>query len=272
MSVKVNAMSMKINSGILLGRVKREAPLVHHLTNWVTISDCAQAVKSLGASPIMAHALEEVGDIAGISSALVLNIGTLTTEFVEAMHIAIRVAHKRKIPVVLDICGAGATRFRNKKCRELINTASIDIIKGNVSEVASLSDKNVRTKGVDSTEVTSDIQELALKSAANNKCVVVVTAAEDIVTDGRVLLKVNNGDKIMSSVVGTGCMAASIIGTFAAVEKDLIKASTAGLVCFEVASEIAAAKSKGPGSFKEALFDALYLVTPKALNKRQRIT
>lgn len=265
-------MPIKVDLGILLSRVRREAPVVHHLTNWVTVNDCAQAVKSLGASPIMAHAPEEVEEVVGISSSLVLNIGTLSKDFVGAMFIAARAANKRGIPVVLDVCGAGATKLRNKSCRELIATSRIDIIKGNASEIAFLSGENIKPKGVDSVGISADIQRLALRLAAENKCVVVSTGEVDTVTDGKASIKVMNGDKIMSSVVGTGCIAASVIGTFAAIENDLVKASVAGLVCFEVASEIAAGKSRGPGSFKWRLFDELYLLNTKTLNRKQRVS
>ena len=110
--------------------------MVHHLTNWVTIYDCAQVVKTLGASPVMAHAVEEVAEMTQIASALVLNIGTLTVDFVEAMKVAARSANKKGIPVILDVCGAGATGLRDRKCLELLNDARIDVVKGNASEVA----------------------------------------------------------------------------------------------------------------------------------------
>src|SRR3990172_4268309 len=106
-----------------LEAVREKQPLVHHLTNWVTIYDCAQVVKSFGASPVMAHAQEEVADMAGLASALVLNIGTLTAGFVESMKKAAKAANKRNIPIVLDVCGAGATPFRNKKSFELLDAA-----------------------------------------------------------------------------------------------------------------------------------------------------
>ncbi|HYG34404.1 MAG TPA: hydroxyethylthiazole kinase, partial [Clostridia bacterium] len=115
----------------LLERVRVQKPVVHHLTNWVTIYDCAQIVKSLGASPVMAHAPEEVAEMAQIASALVLNIGTLTVDFVTAMKAAALSANQKAIPVVLDLCGAGATRLRDRACLELLDTVRIDIIKGN---------------------------------------------------------------------------------------------------------------------------------------------
>ncbi|MBU1006034.1 MAG: hydroxyethylthiazole kinase, partial [Candidatus Omnitrophica bacterium] len=137
----------------ILEKVREEKPLVHHLTNWVTIYDCANIVKVFGGAPVMAHAPEEAADMAELSSALVLNIGTLTSDFIESMKIAAKAANKKGIPVTLDICGAGATKFRDEKCFELLKDAKIDIIKGNASEVARIAGEDVRTKGVDSSKV-----------------------------------------------------------------------------------------------------------------------
>ena len=131
-----------------LEAVREKNPVVHHLTNWVTIYDCAQVVKSFGASPVMAHAAEEVADMTGLASALVLNIGTLTTDFIESMKIAARAANTRNIPVVLDVCGAGATPFRDRKCLELLDDAHISIIKGNSSEIARIAGLDVCTRGL----------------------------------------------------------------------------------------------------------------------------
>src|SRR3989339_2245627 len=137
----------------ILQKVRSQKPVVHHLTNWVTIYDCANVVKVFGASPVMAHAPQEAAEMASIASALVLNIGTLTVDFIESMKIAAKSANKKGIPVVLDVCGAGATNLRNKKCYELLDSVKINIIKGNASEVARIAGENVNTKGVDATKV-----------------------------------------------------------------------------------------------------------------------
>src|SRR5512136_1498627 len=168
----------------LLERVRQQRPLVHHLTNWVTIYDCAQVLKTLGASPVMAHAREEAAVMAQIASAVVLNIGTLTVDLVEAMKLAARSANQKGIPVVLDACGAGATALRDRKCQELLNEARIDVIKGNASEVARVGGESVRTRGVDATEVHADLAQLAEKLADQRQATVVVTGKVDIATDG----------------------------------------------------------------------------------------
>ncbi len=255
----------------LLEKVRQQKPVVHHLTNWVTIYDCAQVVKTLGASPVMAHADEEVAEMAQIASAVVLNIGTLTPQFVEAMKTAARSANKKGIPVVLDVCGAGATRLRDQKCLELLNEVGISVIKGNASEIARIAGESVQTKGVDAAEVQADLAELAQALARSRKATVVVTGREDIVTDGRRIFRITNGHPIMTSVVGTGCMAGSVIGTFAAVEGDLALAAACGLVCYEIAAEQAAGDCSGPASFKEKLFDCLYALDSEALHIMQKV-
>ncbi len=255
----------------ILEKVRNKRPIIHHLTNWVTIYDCANVVKVLGASPVMAHAPEEVAEMAGIASALVLNIGTLTPDFVESMKLAAKAANKKGIPIVLDVCGCGATGLRDKKTRELLDEVRIDIIKGNASEIARVGGLAATTKGVDAGEVKGDLTVLARRIAQERSCTVVITGKEDIVTDGKKICVVKNGDAMMASIVGTGCMASSVIGTFAAIEKDFAYAAAAGLACFEIAAEIAAATSNGPGTFKEKLFDELFHLNKMIVEKRQRI-
>lgn len=262
---------MKNIASDCLERVRKEKPLIHHLTNWVTIYDCANIVKVFGASPVMAHAGEEVAEMAGIASALVLNIGTLTTDFVEAMILAAKSANKKGIPVVLDVCGAGATKFRDEKCFEILDKVRVSIIKGNSSEIARIAGESVSTRGVDASSVEKNLLEIARDLAAKRNCTVVITGKEDIVADEKRTVIVKNGHGMMANIVGTGCMATSVIGTFAAVEKDYVAASIAGLVCYEVAAELAAAKAEGPGSFKERLFDAVYNLDGETVERMQRI-
>lgn len=262
---------IKIDAYALLEKIRANKPVVHHLTNWVTIYDCANIVKILGASPVMAHAKEEVAQMAKIASSLVLNIGTLTVDFVEAMKLAAKSANQKGIPVILDVCGAGATELRNNKSFELLDQVKIDIIKGNASEIARVSGEEVTTRGVDAVRVNKNMIEVAKKLARKRKCTVVVTGKEDIVTDGKKVYLIKNGHPMMANIVGTGCMAASVIGAFCAVQKDLVLASTAGLVCFEVACECAVKKSRGPGTFKEQLYDCLYHLDKQTIDAMQKV-
>jgi hydroxyethylthiazole kinase len=255
----------------LLDRVRQQKPVVHHLTNWVTIYDCAQVVKTLGASPVMAHAREEAAEMAQIASALVLNIGTLTVDLVEAMKLAAQSANQKGIPVILDVCGAGATALRDQKCLELLNEVKVDVIKGNASEVARIAGESVKTRGVDATEIGGDLILLAQKLADQRKATVVITGKVDIATNGKKTYLVKNGHLMMTHVVGTGCMATSVIGAFAAVEPDLSLAAACGLACYEIAAELAAEKASGPASFKERLFDCLYTLDRETVDRMQRI-
>ena len=255
----------------LLVRVRQQKPVVHHLTNWVTIYDCAQVVKTLGASPVMAHAQEEAAEMTQIASALVLNIGTLTVDLVEAMKLAARSANQKGIPVILDVCGAGATTLRDQKCLELFNEVKVDVIKGNASEVARIAGESVKTRGVDATEVGGDLVLLAQKLADQRKATVVITGKVDIATNGKETYLVRNGHPMMTQVVGTGCMATSVIGAFAAVEPDLSLAAACALACYEIAAELAAEKASGPALFKERLFDCLYSLKRETVNRMQRI-
>lgn len=255
----------------ILDRVRQVKPVVHHMTNWVTIYDCAHIVKVLGGSPVMAHAPEEAAEMTLIAGSLVLNIGTLTTGMIEAMKISARTANEKGTPVVLDACGAGATSFRDRKSFELLQAAHIDILKGNASEIARLCGEAIRTKGVDASKVSRDMRVLAGQFAGRYKCVVVVTGPEDIVTDGSTGYLVKNGHPMMADIVGTGCMAASVIGAFAAVEKDLLKAAAAGLSCFGIAAQVAAKTAKGPGTFKEKFFDSAYHLNKKTVCRLQKI-
>ena len=239
------------------------------MTNWVTIYDCAQVVKSLGASPVMAHALEEAAEMTGIASALVLNIGTLTPDLVEAMKVAAAAANQRRIPVILDACGAGATRLRDDKALELLHTVHIDILKGNASEIARVAGQNVRTRGVDAAEVQQALAPLATELARQRKLTVVITGPVDVISNSAEVCLVRNGHPLMRQVVGTGCMAASVIGAFAAVEPDHVRAAASALVCYGIAAELAAAKTDAPMAFKLQLLDSLYLLGRSDVETRQ---
>jgi hydroxyethylthiazole kinase len=169
------------------------------------------------------------------------------------------------------VCGAGATKLRDDKCGEIIRETHIDIIKGNASEIARIAGHNVRTKGVDASEVAGNLIDIAGELARQKKCTVVITGKEDIVSDATKVLIIKNGHPLMTSVVGTGCMATSVIGTFAAVEKDYARAAAAGLACYEIAAELAAEQAGGPGSFKELLFDKIYALDALSVDRMQKI-
>jgi hydroxyethylthiazole kinase len=244
-----------------LKTIRETKPLVHHITNWVTIYDCANMTRALGALPVMAHAPEECADMTGISSALVLNIGTLTTELIDAMIISAKAANMKKIPVVFDAVGVGATKFRDDMAAKILESVRVDIIKGNYSEIAKLAGEDAQTNGVEATSIDADPIQVAKKYAASMSCTVVMTGAEDIVSDGKNTFVVKNGHEQMGSLVGTGCMAASVIASFAAVNSDHCDAAKDALCYFGIAGEIAGNRSNGPGSFKQNFYDEVFNLT-----------
>ncbi len=255
----------------LLARVRAEKPLIHQITNWVTIGECAAMTRAFGALPVMAHAQEEAADMAGIASALVLNIGTLTVDLVDAMLSAARRANERRIPVVLDAVGVGATTLRNEKAAQLLETARIDIIKGNISEIACLAGEEARTHGVEATEVALKAGDVAKSFALKRNAVVVITGVVDTVSDGRRTYLIHNGHELMGKVVGTGCMIGPVIAAFAAVEPDHAAACAAALACYGIAGELAAATSRGPGSFKVHFEDEASFLDKRTVERMARI-
>jgi hydroxyethylthiazole kinase len=173
--------------------------------------------------------------------------------------------------VVLDAVGVGATRLRDLKASEILDTVRIDVIKGNASEIARLAGEKVITRGVESTEFEADLIAVAEKLAFERSATVVITGKEDVIAGGKQVFLVKNGHALMGSIVGTGCMAASVIGAFAAVEPNHARAAAAALSCYGIAGEIAASQSKGPGSFKENFYDAVYNLDRDAVKKMSRV-
>ena len=254
-----------------LKTIRETKPLIHHITNWVTIYDCANMTRAFGALPVMAHAPEECADMTMISSALVLNIGTLTSEIIDSMLLSATAANEKNIPVVLDAVGVGATKFRDEMAAKILASVHIDIIKGNYSEIAKLAGENAETKGVEATSINADPEKVAKAFAKSESCIVVMTGKEDIISDGNMTFIVKNGHELMGSIVGTGCMAASIIGSFASVNSDYCDAAKDALCYFGVAGELAAAKSNGPGSFKVHLYDEVFNLSDEKVKSMMKV-
>lgn len=256
----------------LLAKIREQNPLIHHLTNWVTIWDCAQITRSFGALPVMAHAREEVEEMVGIASALVLNIGTLTPELVDSMIIAGKAANKKGVPVILDAVGVGATSLRTESATKIIDEVKLAVLKGNAGEIGVLAGVEAEVKGVESMGVEGDPASIAKELATAKGFTVAVTGKTDIVSDGTTTYLIDNGHSRMGEVVGTGCMAASVIGSFCAVKKDYALAAASGFACYGIAGQHAATDAKGPGSFKANLFDAVANLTAEDVEKTAKIT
>lgn len=256
----------------LLEKIRERKPLVHHITNWVTIYDCAAITRAIGALPVMAHAEEEAAEMAAISSALVLNIGTLTPSLVRAMVAAGKTANGKRIPVVLDAVGAGATEFRTGMAREIMSKVKLSVLKGNSSEIGTLAGAKARTRGVEAAGVEGDLTTIAKSLASREKTTVAITGKMDVVAaPGGETYYIENGHSLMAKVVGTGCMATSMIGAFCAVEKDSAKAAAAALSCFGIAGEIAAKKADAPMAFRLALIDSAYRLTRADVEKKSQV-
>ncbi|MFH1403678.1 MAG: hydroxyethylthiazole kinase [Candidatus Altiarchaeota archaeon] len=255
----------------LLGKVRQQKPLVHHITNWVTIYDCANIVRAFGGLPVMAHAPEEVEQMSGIANALVLNIGTLTTGLIDSMILAGKAANKKGIPVVLDAVGVGATDMRTESALRILKEVHVDIIKGNSSEIGVLAGAEAEVRGVEAAGLKGDPFELSKSLALSEKAVVVMTGKEDIVSDGKNTYSICNGHEMMASIVGTGCMAASVIGCFAAVESDYGLASACAMACYGVAGEMAAEGSSGPGTYKIRFYDEVHNLSRKHVETMSKI-
>jgi hydroxyethylthiazole kinase len=255
----------------LLERIRGRHPLIHHMTNWVVMNDTANATLALGALPVMSHAKEEVAEMVGAAGALVLNPGTLYPDLVEAMLIAGRRANALGVPVVYDPVGVGATAYRNQVGARFLEELRLEVVRGNSGEVGALAGAGGVVKGVESVQGVEDPVGVARDLARRKSTVVAITGRRDVLSDGTRVLGVDNGHEMLKTITGTGCMATTVIAVFCAVEPDRLLASAAALASYGVAAEKAARRSRGPGSFREALLDSLYGLTPADLAKGVRI-
>jgi hydroxyethylthiazole kinase len=260
-----------MNAGADLQAIRERKPLVHQITNYVVMNETANATLALGALPVMAHAPEEVEEMASVASALVLNIGTLSGPWVESMLLAGAAANRAGAPIVLDPVGAGATTFRTATAQRLLGALEIAVVRGNAAEVATLAGRQAEIRGV---EAVGDAAGPELAQAAANAlgCVASVTGPVDHVSDGTRVVAVANGHELLATVSGTGCMSTAITGCFLAVRADEpLDAAAEALVAFGVAGEDAAAVASGPGTFHAALYDALYNLDPETLDSRAKV-
>jgi len=255
----------------IIERIRQERPLIHNITNMVAMNDSANIILAIGGLPVMAHAQAEVREMVRVAGALVLNIGTLTSEQIDSMIAAGEEANNLKKPVVLDPVGAGATHLRTDSALHLQERIKIDIVRGNHAEVSILAGLKGSIKGVESVGSGKNAVEVARSLARKHNQVAIITGKQDIVTDGKTVIEINNGSPMLGTITATGCMVTSLIATFAAVWDDYIMASTGALVCFGLAGERAAVKAQGPGSFKVNLFDEVYNLNEKIICKGLKV-
>lgn len=250
-----------------LDRVREQRPLVHHITNYVTVNDCANICICAGGSPVMTDG-EDVADMVSVASATVLNIGTLNGRTVASMRVAADTARSKGIPMLLDPVGAGATPFRTETCEDLMARHPA-VIKGNAGEIGVLSGIGGDVKGVDSNG-TSDAAEAARSLAERTGAIVVASGETDYVSDGRTTLRLSNGTRMLEHVSGTGCMLSSVVGCYiGACGRDL-RAVAAAVTAFNVAAELAATGCGGPGTFKAVLMDRMFSLDGETLDDMAR--
>ncbi|RCW73100.1 hydroxyethylthiazole kinase [Saliterribacillus persicus] len=249
---------------INIEEMRQKQPLIHNITNQVVMNFTANGLYAMGAAPVMAHAKEEVADMAQIADAVVLNIGTLTKEQVEAMIIAGKSANEKGVPVVLDPVGVGATKFRTDSARQIIKEVDVSLIRGNAGEIASLADIEVKVRGV---EGNAALTPYAIAKEAFGKLNIplAITGEEDVVIDKHNLYRLRNGNPILAKVTGTGCLLTAIIASFLTVQKNPIKAAVGAISSYNIAAEMAFTKSQLPGGFQVAFLDALYEINEKKI-------
>ena len=264
---------MTVETGDTLTRLREQKPLVHQITNYVVMNETANATLALGALPVMAHAREEVEEMARLAAALVLNIGTLSPHWVDAMLIAGRVANEVGVPVVLDPVGAGATTYRTATAKRILSEVRVTVLRGNVGEVATLVGVDAEVRGVEAVGAAAEPAEIAQAAARSLGVVASVTGRVDHVSDGERTLAVANGHELLASVTGTGCMSSAVTGCFlAAKPAAALDAAAEALAAFGLAGEDAARDAKGPGSFHVNLYDALAALDPATIDGRARIS
>jgi len=252
--------------------IRRQSPLIHNITNYVVMNNTANAMLAMGASPVMAHAQEEVSDIVRIANALVINIGTLSDRWVLSMQTAMKEANIKGIPIVLDPVGAGATFYRTQTVQQLLSVASPAVIRGNGSEVMAIVQTGVQTKGVDSLDSSESAIDAAHILSNKYGCAVCVSGKIDYVVMDKQVAQVENGHAMMTRVTGMGCTASALCGVFLSVNPSVFEAAAHAMIVMGIAGELAAERSDGPGSLQLHFLDSLYSLTETAIVQRMKAT
>jgi len=269
----------------LLQNLKQTKPLVHHITNYVTVNDCANVTLAIGASPVMADDIDEVCDIVSIAQSEVINMGTLNARTITSMLAAGKKANELSKPIIFDPVGAGASALRNQTAHRLISEVKFAVIRGNLSEILFLAGLSATTKGVDvsDTDLQHSGTDTALQTAKSLAlklgCVIAITGATDIISDGTRTVCIENGHKMLGSITGTGCMCTSLIGsaigtdTINGVPTDYLLKASAGVLFMGLAGELAYEKvgQLGSGSLHISLIDQIYNLNADIIQKRAKI-
>ncbi len=263
----------------ILKNIKENKPLVHCITNFVTVNDCANIILASGGSPIMADDIDEVEDITTICNSLVINIGTLNKRTIKSMITAGKKANELSHPVILDPVGVGASALRNEAAFKLLKEVKFSVIRGNISEIKFLASGAGETKGVDASPtdvITAEniigVVDFAKKFSERTGAVIVITGATDIVADKQKAFVIKNGHPMMSRVTGTGCMLTSVIGTFIGANTDnILEAAVCGVCAMGLCGELAFKKlteiEGGTNTYRMFLIDYMSVLTKDMLEE-----
>ncbi len=262
----------------MLENVRKKNPLIHNITNYVTVNDCANIVLACGASPIMADDKKEAADITEICAGLNINIGTLNTRTIDSMLIAGKRANDLNHPIVLDPVGAGASKLRTDTAMRLLKEVKFSVIRGNISEIKTLASGSGTTKGVDADvadKVTEDNLDEAVAFAKafaeKTGAVIVITGAIDVVADSKKAYCIRNGHSMMSSITGTGCQLSAMTAAFVTANPEYpLEAATAAVCAMGYAGEVAHSRlteMDGNATYRNYIIDAVYNMTPEMLGK-----
>lgn len=245
-------------------QLHEKKPLIHHITNYVTVNDCANMTLAIGASPVMAEDIGEVEEMVSFASALVINMGTLHSRTIASMLAAGKMARQKGIPIIFDPVGVGATKLRTETAQRIIHEVCPTVIRGNMSEIKIIAGLAETIKGVDSVASTNDGEQVAQKLSEELKSIIVITGKQDIIAQGDRILRIDNGHSMLSKVTGTGCMATSLIACFCGATSDFFTGAAAGIMTMGLAGEVAQSSLQsgdGIGTFRMRLFDAVSMMT-----------
>ncbi|MBP2666247.1 MAG: hydroxyethylthiazole kinase [Firmicutes bacterium] len=261
----------QIAEGIEQIRIRK--PIVHHITNYISINDCANITLAIGASPIMANDPVEVQEVVAQSAALVLNLGTPNTRMLESMLLAGKKANAMGIPVILDPVGVGFTQVRTRTVEQIALCIRLTAVRGNLAEIQRMTGVYAAMRGIDSLASAENAAEIVRQAAQQMGCLVAATGPTDFVSDGRTICRVGNGDAMMSRVTGTGCMTTSLVASCCGAMGASMSAVTAGVMLMGIAGEMACASllpGEGTGSFRTRLVDAVSILTAEDVLRQGR--
>lgn len=259
----------------IIKTLREKKPLVHCITNYVTVNDCANVLLAIGASPIMSDEEKDVEDIVSICSALVINIGTLNQRTVKSMLLAGKKANKLGIPVVLDPVGNGASKFRTETTNTILKEIKLAAIKGNISEIKMIYSGIASTRGVDAGLADKDTIENKIKIAQELSkkigCIIAITGKTDVVADGKLVYTIDNGSAKMGNITGAGCMCTCLVGSFLGAFDNKLEATVSAIAVMGIAGELADKQNIGTGSFRTGLIDQLSWMDDKIFNDEKKI-